>query len=304
MSFLTVLLTILKIVGIVLASVVGLIIVLLLWILLSPIRYKGRIRFDGKPDISVRAAYLLHIITVHFDFNGDRKDFSIRLFGRRMKSGEEKPSKTARRKRKIKEPAAPLTEADADERSESYEETGAQQDIEKQPEQHTLELPVNAEGKKESEDKKSIFKKLKDIYNNNIVDRLRNIRNKVSDMVNNIIDKRDRLSSEINDPANREGLSFAFGLLKKLLKHILPRKHRIYTRFGTGDPAMTGELVGVIYTVAVAANLNVEVVPDFENKVFECDIPFKGRISVIRLVIWALQAYRNKNFRHLLDKFT
>ncbi len=303
MSFLTVLLTILKIVGIVLASVVGLIIVLLLWILLSPIRYKGRIRFDGKPDISVRAAYLLHIITVHFDFNGDRKDFSIRLFGHRMKSGEEKPSKTARRKRKIKEPAAPLTEADADERSESYEETGAQQDIEKQPEQHTLELPVNAEGKKESEDKKSIFKKLKDIYNN-IVDRLRNIRNKVSDMVNNIIDKRDRLSSEINDPANREGLSFAFGLLKKLLKHILPRKHRIYTRFGTGDPAMTGELVGVIYTVAVAANLNVEVVPDFENKVFECDIPFKGRISVIRLVIWALQAYRNKNFRHLLDKFT
>lgn len=303
MSFLTVLLTILKIVGIVLASVVGLIIVLLLWILLSPIRYKGRIRFDGKPDISVRAAYLLHIITVHFDFNGDQKDFSIRLFGRRMKSGEEKPSKTARRKRKIKEPAAPLTEADADERSESYEETGAQQDIEKQPEQHTLKLPVNAEGKKESEDKKSIFKKLKDIYNN-IVDRLRNIRNKVSDMVNNIIDKRDRLSSEINDPANREGLSFAFGLLKKLLKHILPRKHRIYTRFGTGDPAMTGELVGVIYTVAVAANLNVEVVPDFENKVFECDIPFKGRISVIRLVIWALQAYRNKNFRHLLDKFT
>ena len=303
MSFLTVLLTILKIVGIVLASVVGLIIVLLLWILLSPIRYKGRIRFDGKPDISVRAAYLLHIITVYFDFNGDRKDFSIRLFGHRMKSGEEKPSKTARRKRKIKEPAAPLTEADADERSESYEETGAQQDIEKQPEQHTMELPVNAEGKKESEDKKSIFKKLKDIYNN-IVDRLRNIRNKVSDMVNNIIDKRDRLSSEINDPANREGLSFAFGLLKKLLKHILPRKHRIYTRFGTGDPAMTGELVGVIYTVAVAANLNVEVVPDFENKVFECDIPFKGRISVIRLVIWALQAYRNKNFRHLLDKFT
>ena len=303
MSFLTVLLTILKIVGIVLASVVGLIIVLLLWILLSPIRYKGRIRFDGKPDISVRAAYLLHIITVHFDFNGDRKDFSIRLFGHRMKSGEEKPSKTARRKRKVKEPEAPLTEADADERSESYEETGAQQDIEKQPEQHTLELPVNAEGKKESEDKKSIFKKLKDIYNN-IVDRLRNIRNKVSDMVNNIIDKRDRLSSEINDPANREGLSFAFGLLKKLLKHILPRKHRIYTRFGTGDPAMTGELVGVIYTVAVAANLNVEVVPDFENKVFECDIPFKGRISVIRLVIWALQAYRNKNFRHLLDKFT
>lgn len=303
MSFLTVLLTILKIVGIVLASVVGLIIVLLLWILLSPIRYKGRIRFDGKPDISVRAAYLLHIITVYFDFNGDRKDFSIRLFGRRMKSGEEEPSKTARRKRKVKEPEAPLTEADADERSESYEETGAQQDIEKQPEQHTLELPVNAEGKKESEDKKSIFKKLKDIYNN-IVDRLRNIRNKVSDMVNNIIDKRDRLSSEINDPANREGLSFAFGLLKKLLKHILPRKHRIYTRFGTGDPAMTGELVGVIYTVAVAANLNVEVVPDFENKVFECDIPFKGRISVIRLVIWALQAYRNKNFRHLLDKFT
>lgn len=303
MSFLTVLLTILKIVGIVLASVVGLIIVLLLWILLSPIRYKGRIRFDGKPDISVRAAYLLHIITVYFDFNGDRKDFSIRLFGRRMKSGEEEPSKTARRKRKVKEPEAPLTEADADERSESYEETGAQQDIEKQPEQHTLELPVNAEGKKESEDEKSIFKKLKDIYNN-IVDRLRNIRNKVSDMVNNIIDKRDRLSSEINDPANREGLSFAFGLLKKLLKHILPRKHRIYTRFGTGDPAMTGELVGVIYTVAVAANLNVEVVPDFENKVFECDIPFKGRISVIRLVIWALQAYRNKNFRHLLDKFT
>ena len=51
MIFVTILLTILKITGLVLAGIIGLALLLVLWILLSPIRYKGRIKYSDKPDI-------------------------------------------------------------------------------------------------------------------------------------------------------------------------------------------------------------------------------------------------------------
>lgn len=61
MIFVTILLTILKITGLVLAGIIGLALLLVLWILLSPIRYKGRIKYSGKPDIRIKASYLCHI---------------------------------------------------------------------------------------------------------------------------------------------------------------------------------------------------------------------------------------------------
>ena len=123
--------------------------------------------------------------------------------------------------------------------------------------------------------KKSIFKKLKDVYN-----KIRNFIKNMSERVRNALDMRDKIISEIDNADNREAVNYGLVLLKKVLKHILPRRHRIYIRFGTGDPASTGQYLGLMYAFGAWLGLNLVVAPDFDDKVIECDIPFRGHISL------------------------
>ena len=313
MSFLTVLLTILKIIGIVIASVTGLMLILVLLFLLSPVRYKGRIKFDGSPLITARGSYLFHIVSVHFDMNSEGSDFSVRIFGHKLRNRDDKKKSGHRTSGhpSRQEFAGNLPRVEISDNPPGESKSG--QDSQSSNENIFTDQPEQGNAIHITQDKKGIFKKAKDIYNKviakikriyeGLIGKIKKIYHKITSMADNITEKRDRLFSEINDPVNKRGFRFAIDLVKKLIKHILPGKYSIFIRFGTDDPAVTGELVGLVYTFAVTTGLNVRVNPDFENKVFECDIPFKGRICIIRLVIWAIKAYRNKDFRQLIGKF-
>ena len=297
MIFVTILLTILKITGLVLAGIIGLAMLLVLWILLSPIRYKGRIKYSGKPDIRIKASYLCHIFSGYFilDENGQKADFKIF-----WKSMLNRKSGTASHRQKKKNP--PDTDLIKPDKPE---------DFYKAEEPETLKIPENVSdnelkktevrAKKPPENnpkpKKSIFKKLKDVYN-----KIRNFIKNMSERVRNALDMRDKIISEIDNADNREAVNYGLVLLKKVLKHILPRRHRIYIRFGTGDPASTGQYLGLMYAFGAWLGLNLVVAPDFDDKVIECDIPFRGHISIAVLLLWAVKAYRNKKFMSFIDK--
>lgn len=325
MGFLTVLLTILKIIGIVLACVVGLLLLLISLVLFSPIGYKGRIRYDGKPDIRLKARYLFGVVRAYFimDENGRQMDAKIlwrsvlkrkppkrrRAAGRGRKGPVGGPERfdyeTAAQKTpdRAENAAAP---PDADGKGRSADGSEVLRPQSRQPERsEPLRQPPeqpqpagNEDGasrkkrKKASKQKKSIFKRIKDIYN------------KIVGQIRSVLDLRDRLFREINDESNRGAVRFLLGILRKLFRHMLPRKHRIYIRFGTGDPAATGQILGAAYAFGALLGLNLAVEPDFEKKVLECDIPFRGHICLFRALVWAVQVYRNKNVRALLDKVT
>ncbi len=73
-------------------------------------------------------------------------------------------------------------------------------------------------------------------------------------------------------------------------------------KFGTGDPATTGEILGAAYAFGALLGLNLCIEPDFDNKVIECDIPFRGHVSFIRVLIWALKIYLNKDVKGIIQK--
>lgn len=317
MSFLTVLLTILKIIGIVIGGIIGVILLLLLWILLSPVRYKGRIKYVGKPDISIKVSYLCHIVSAFFILDDEGSRFDFKIFGKSMikkKSlpSRKKPKKSSSKQKHHKgagsEPPDGKTADIEPEKSETADNAvnpamteNAARLLEKKQAQpdakpQTPQTEPN-EDKKGKKNKKSIFKRLKDIYNG--------LKAKIAAFRRNaekLIEKRDRLWEEIENTDNREAVSFILVLLKKFLKHILPRKHKIYIRFGAGDPAKTGEFLGLMYAFAALMGLNLEVEPDFENKVIECDVPFKGHISIVVVAIWVLKAYRHDKLNKLIEK--
>lgn len=81
------------------------------------------------------------------------------------------------------------------------------------------------------------------------------------------------------------------------LKVLKPSKYRMNMLYGFDDPALTGEITGVLSLVFLSSGKNVTFTPDFEQKVFEGELFMKGGIKVITVLIILWKLYFNEDFR-------
>ena len=117
-----VLLSILKIIGIILLCILGFIILLLLMVLFVPLRYRIKGNYKDKiPDFCIKAHYLLHMVSVSFVIKDKSKELIIRLFGIKLKL----------KKKKQKEEAKSKDNSEKDKPQENAEEAVAKEDKEK-----------------------------------------------------------------------------------------------------------------------------------------------------------------------------
>lgn len=288
-----VLLTILKIIGIIVASIIGIIILLLLLVLFSPVRYKGRLKYDGEPDITLKVSWLCNIIRASVMLHGDEQKITFKVFFKDLMKGRRKAPKD-KAKTKSKTKTATIEQEISPQQSQQQQTPPQPAKDEIQPEFPIETIEKKPTGKKS---KKSVFKILKDIYNN-----IRAFFIRLWASIKNMLDKRDKIITMINDTRNRDAVSFTTAILKKFLQHILPRKHKVFLTYGTGEPDTTGQTVGYAYAAAALLGVNLIIEPDFENKVFNLDMPFKGRVCTLRLLIWFLQVYRHKNLKRLIHQ--
>ena len=85
-----------------------------------------------------------------------------------------------------------------------------------------------------------------------------------------------------------------------LLGHYRPRRLTGYLKFGTGDPAQTGELTGALYLLLPTQEY--EIVPDFEEAQIETETELEGQIRSIHLLVTAYHLFRNKKLKRLIRK--
>ncbi|MCC8106605.1 MAG: DUF2953 domain-containing protein [Clostridiales bacterium] len=91
--------------------------------------------------------------------------------------------------------------------------------------------------------------------------------------------------------------------VKQTLRHFRVRKGKGYLRFGTGDPALTGELTGVLYLLLPVSCRKIQVAPQFTDAVLEMELDVAGHIRLIHIVVLAVWAFRNQKLRHLIRAF-
>ncbi|MCC8050627.1 MAG: DUF2953 domain-containing protein [Clostridiales bacterium] len=91
--------------------------------------------------------------------------------------------------------------------------------------------------------------------------------------------------------------------VKQTLRHFRVRKGKGYLRFGTGDPALTGELTGVLYLLLPVSCRKIQVEPQFTDAVLEMELDVAGHIRLIHIVVLAVWAFRNQKLRHLIRAF-
>lgn len=119
----------------------------------------------------------------------------------------------------------------------------------------------------------------------------------------NMKDKLRNIRDFFDLEENKLGLGTSFGSLTKIILHLKPSKMVSRFRFGTGDPCTTGQALGIAAALYGIYGENIQITPDFEEKVFEGYHYVKGRIRIGTLLIIVIKLVIGKEFKKLKDNF-
>lgn len=251
------------------------------------------------------------------------------LFTIKNKNKKKKPENKGYEK-STKRQHADVKSKDTDDCTETQEDKQEKQDKQGKQPMHQKDIAdiLKAEDKNKEEiqiiedtnntdslPKRTVFYRLK-IKLRRIINKLISIIDKIKKFPGNIIaffkklkltfkgicDKIKNTREFINDEGNRAAFSLIIEQVLVILRHIRPQKYKGYIRFGTGDPALTGQLLGIFGVFIPIYKDNIRIIPDFEELVFEGNIFLKGRITVIKLALVALKLYRDKNINRLIKQ--
>lgn len=278
---------VLKIIGFILLGLLAFLILLLLAVLFVPIRYRVVAQYEEKAIARITAGWFLHLIGVRLVISDQEKSCKLKLFGIPLIDFFS-PRKDRRKKRRSKshqdkQPAKQSVHQDEQPVEQSVhqdEQNNLQINEEQQQIGSEKEKASGFDTDQASDEKASFFTKVR-IYINRISDKIKKIRKKETNLKEQynkwlVVLKRDR---------TKEALEKCKNTLCKVLKAVLPRKWKLFVHYGMEDPALTADILGYYWMLFAVLSGHIDCQPDFENKVFECNLHAKGYIRMITMVI-------------------
>lgn len=88
-----------------------------------------------------------------------------------------------------------------------------------------------------------------------------------------------------------------------LFRHIRPKYAKGTLQFGTGDPCMTGQLLGIMALFLPLYGSYMQVVPDFEKRCLQADFKARGRIRLYKLLLFGKNWWLTDERRAWKQKF-
>lgn len=298
----SILLSVLKIIGIILGILLAVILVLLLLALFFPFCYGIRGEFQEKYEIQGRLTWLFSLIQVRFAAKGKDICVWLSLFGWKKylyPLPEEKPKKERRKKKEKTEEEATIQVAEL---TPSSEEDKAEPSKDFTDEEgHTTEKEAEEQRNTEAKRKKREKSLQKYLPWNIIKSWIGKIRKLIFSLKENFAN----IKRELSDETNKKAVSHTLRELKTLLRHIGPRRGRAKLHYSMGDPAPTGQLTGVLSMCPLFYRKGVEVIPDFtaDRLYIRGNFKINGHIQMYHFLGIAFRIYRDKNIKKLIQKF-
>ena len=297
-----ILLLILKIIGIILLVLLCILILLILAVLFVPVRYRadGELLEEKKAHIS--AGWLLFVLRAACIIQNKEVTVRVRLFGFPVFSypKQDKPEhdtkrrdRTHKMRRKKKETGEADTELEEEIRylAESAPETANISKTADVAADTTVQPSEPAKTKAGTKSAKNRKKRS-----------LKRILTKIWQKLKQIGKNLAHIKEMIYDEDNRSAFVHGCREIQYLLCHFGPRRLKTDLVFGTGDPARTGEVLGVICIFPVVYRNEIRIVPDFETDSFYIKGTFevKGRVRIIHALLSGIRLWRDKNIRKLI----
>lgn len=296
----TVLLSILKILGIILLCILGLLVLLIMLLLFAPVSYRirGETR-QGQTTLKVHGAWCLMALRFSFLMEQGKQLAVLKIFGiKAWKYPSDEKSKQKVEKKKVKK----KPKKKSGEKSHKEPEKDLEQNPPAVVQEEQTEKQHEQKRQKKTYKKKfvSLFGKISKTIRS-IVEKIKAIPQKLK----NIGSKIKKVNQWIQDEQNRSAVRFALGKVIGLLKKYGPKHMKADVAYGMEDPAATGQVLAVLSVLPFLYYDKVSIMPDFEAERFyiEGSWDIKGRIQVIHLLKAAIQIWRNPDVKHFIKQF-
>lgn len=316
---------ILKIIGITLLSVIGLVLLLLILALLVPVRYRVDAQFKDGADIRARIGLLFHILHASLFYAGGQPHIRFYVFGIRAYDSQ-RPAKSRKAGRKsthrmksdgdetyASEEDKPIPGDEARNDATEYkigEGTTADTVLMQKDTEHMdavyREAPHRDEQYRDETYREAPHKerpRRDEIYGEAPHSARKKRRKGIFSSISGLRRKLELIKDFLKDEITKAALGTAWKSFVKLIKHLAPTKLKADIIFGTGDPCSTGRILGVLAFFYGMYGEHVSLTPDFENKILEGKLYARGRIRLITVLIIVVKLLIDKKFKEMLNNF-
>ncbi len=319
-------LTVLKIIGIVILCILALAILILLSVLFLPLRYKVRADYDSESGdyyLNLDIKWFLGILKIYGNLDKENGlDYWAKFFGKKIFSKDDEDEED------FEEDDYPeLTEEYSDSRAkgESPEQTAGKEEPEEDSstkvsltkEELTEESGESEEAKEEAEEetklpeirkvrkKRGFLGKIK-AFLDKISRFFQNIRYKTKAVCDKIKSVRDIIiyyKNLLEDEESKRAFAKAWNETKFFARKLKPGKFSLKIHYGAEDPSETGINYGRFAAITTFIGKEVRMLPDFEKKIIHADLFMKGAFRLYVLLVIACRLYFDKRFMKVVKRF-
>lgn len=283
---LTVVLSILKWIGITILILLGILIFLLCLLLFVPIRYKADGSFKDSYKVQARASWLLHMVSFSLEYGKEQSlHIKLRIFGIPVFDNLKKRNKTRKTTRIQTSPeivgasAVRHTEKETP-RTEEQVEDG--------------KIPDRTDRLADKAQKKHVFSKAIGIFRN-----IKYTIYRICDTIKKIRDNITYYIELLKKESTRAALSACKKQFLRIFKNLKPQKYQVNLHIGMEDPAVMGDILGIWGMLYPIHQGYVDICPDFEQVVLEGDFYCKGRVTVYVYIWTVIIVVFDKDIRRL-----
>ena len=325
---LQILFLIIKIIGIILAVLLGLALLILLLVLFVPVRYRAYgIRSSRECRAEGRVSWLLRLLCIPFSFQDGELEIRVKLLGftildplkeeeafrepvqRKTEQSAGKEEETAGEDSEREEVPAEENAGEADasgsfEASQADEAETSAQPASEGAGEAAAELENEASEGRFSRGFRELGRFLRAVirFFMKIPRKLKNLKctfQRFCDKIKRMVKRYREMKAFALDERTKAAVSLVWKQAGILLGQALPRKIRGRLHFGTEDPALTGQILGAIGIFYPLFMDNVKVEPDFEKPALDGELSLKGRLRIVTVLRIAWRLYRDKNVRYV-----
>ncbi len=280
----TVILFLLKLIGIILLVLLGIVLTLLVLLLFVPVRYqiKGSVLEDKM--VRVKLHWLLHLLVFSLSYEEKKLTTEFRILGFRLFPREKKKSA--------------LDDTDFDDIEEAEDERVTQEPVQEIPQLTATEYsgePQTDSSETHRRQKRQPKRKIAAF-----IDKWKRFWEKIKQ----IPDKVSAIWSVISDEGNHKVVSLVWEQIRYLLRHSRFRKLKTDLTFSAGDPATTGQILGVFCMFPMLYQYEVSVVPDFESEQWYLRGTFeiKGHARLVHVLRSGILLWKEKEVRRFVNR--
>ena len=269
-----------KIIGIILLIILGVLVLSVCVVLFVPLRYHGKAEAKGTLD-SVKAhlkfSWLLHLVSGYVTYENRETKWQVRILWKKL-NVEKKDSQEA-----------VFSENVSEDESSKELKTDTEKDKlkinESEPDKLNKKTNGKTSSKKSEKQKKNIFEKIKYTFRD------------FCDKIKALIKKKEKLQEFLTNEIHQSTWRKLKQEIWKLFKFLKPKKLVLNLHFGFADPSVTGKVLAALSMLYPFYLDHINLEPEFDEKILEGDAYIKGTVRGLHLLIVICNLFFDKNIK-------